>query len=62
LFVTFRLAFSQPEPPEVITDHDGDVIWVVEGRCGAIEHGIIEAPFGEAIVPISFAKSCRYLS
>jgi hypothetical protein len=43
-------------------DHDGDVIWVVEGRWGAIKRGIVEAPFGEATVPISFAKSCRYLS
>jgi len=43
-------------------DHDGDVTWVVEGRCGAIERGSVEAPFGEATVPMSFAKSCRYLS
>ena len=42
--VIFRLAFSQTEPPAVIMNHDADMIRVVEGRCGAIERGIIEVP------------------
>ena len=42
--VILRLAFSQAEPPAVIMDHDADVIRIVEGRCAAIERGIIEVP------------------
>jgi len=47
-------------------DHDGGVIGVVEGRCGAIERGSVEAPFGEAIVPYQLRKIgagiCRSLA
>jgi len=43
--VILRLAFGQAEPLAAILDHDSDVIWVVEGRSGAIEGRIIEIPF-----------------
>src|ERR1700730_12950683 len=33
---------SQPEPPPIVMDHDDDVIWIVEGRCTAIERRIVE--------------------
>jgi hypothetical protein len=42
--VVLRVAFSQAQPPAVIVNHDADVIRIVEGRCGAIERGIIEIP------------------
>lgn len=42
--VVLRVAFSQAQPPAVVMDHDPDVVRVVEGRCGAVERGIIEVP------------------
>ena len=43
--VIFRLTFSQSQPPAIIMDHDAHMIRVVEGRCAAIERGIVEVPF-----------------
>lgn len=54
--VVFRLAFSEPEPPAVIVDHDGDVIGIVEGRCAAIERGIIEGPLRRSDLPYELGK------
>ena len=42
--VVFRLAFGEAEPPAVVVDRDVDVIRVVEGRCTAIERGVVEVP------------------
>src|ERR1700676_5213306 len=47
----FRLAFSQTEPPAVIMDHDADMIRIVEGRCAALERGIVEVPFWRSELP-----------
>ena len=54
--VIFRFAFSQGLPPAVIMDHDGDVIRIVEGRCTAIERGIIEVPLGRSELPDELGK------
>ena len=54
--VIFRLAFSQAEPPAVIMDHDGDMIRIVEGRCAAIERGIIEVPLRRSDLPNELRK------
>src|SRR5829696_6001661 len=42
--VKVRLTVSQPEPPAVVMDDDGDVIRVVERRRAALERGIVEVP------------------
>jgi hypothetical protein len=60
--VIFRLASGQSEPPAIIVDHDRDMIRVFERRRRAIERGVIEVPLRRRELPISFAKSCRYLS
>src|SRR5437660_11803051 len=54
--VIFRLAFSQSEPPAIIMDHDADVIWIVEGRCAALEGGIVEVPFWRCDRPNELRK------
>src|SRR5215217_6162417 len=54
--VILRFAFSQAEPPAVIMDHDADVIRVVEGRCAAIERGIIEVPLWRSGLPNELGK------
>jgi hypothetical protein len=33
--VVFRLTFCQLEAPAIIVDHDGDMIGVIKGGCGA---------------------------
>jgi hypothetical protein len=43
--VIFRFALSQAEPKAVIVNNDAYVIWVVEGRSGAIEGRVIKIPF-----------------
>ena len=60
--VILPLAFSQPEPPAVIVDHDADMIRVVEGRCAALEGGIVEVPLGRGELPDEPGKVARYLS
>ena len=63
--VVFRLAFRQALPPAVIMDHDADVIRIVEGRCAAIERGIIEAGMKRSLrqlrraVPSFWLAPCR---
>jgi hypothetical protein len=42
--VVWRLACGQTQAPTVVTDHDADVIRVVEGLGGAIKRGRIEGP------------------
>ena len=37
-------AVGEPEPPAVVVDHDRDVVGVVEGRCAALEGGVVEVP------------------
>src|SRR2546430_1782429 len=54
--VIFRLAFSQSEPPAIIMDHDADMIRIVEGRCAAIERGIVEVPFWRCDLPNELRK------
>ena len=54
--VIFRLAFSQSEPPAIKMDHDADMIRVVEGRCAALEGGIIEVPLGRSDLPDELGK------
>ncbi len=54
--IIFRLAFSQPEPPAVIVDHDADVIRVVEGRGAALEGGLVEVPFRRSDLPDELRK------
>src|SRR5260370_34033061 len=54
--VIFRLAFSQSEPPAIIMDHDADMIRIVEGRCAAIERGIVEVPFWRSDLPNELSK------
>src|SRR5271166_1784334 len=55
-FVIFRLAFRQTKAPAVIVDHDGNVIRIVEGRCAAIERGIIEVPLRRSQLPDELRK------
>ena len=54
--VILRFAFSQSEPPAIIMDHDADVIRIVEGRCAAIERGIIEFPLRRSDLPNELRK------
>jgi hypothetical protein len=54
--IIFRLAFSQPEPPAVIVDHDADMIRVVEGRGAAREGGLVEVPFRRSDLPDELCK------
>jgi hypothetical protein len=42
--VIFGLAGSQSEPPPIVVDDDGNVVFVVERCRAAIERGIIEGP------------------
>src|SRR2546425_11964230 len=37
-------------------DHDADMIWIVEGRCAAIERGIIEVPLRRSDLPNQLRK------
>jgi hypothetical protein len=53
---TYRLAFSQSEPPAIIMDHDADMIRIVEGRCAGIERGIVEVPFWRSELPNELRK------
>jgi hypothetical protein len=48
--------------PAVIVDHDGDVIRIIERRCAAIEHGIVEVPFRRSELPDKLGRIVRYFS
>jgi hypothetical protein len=54
--VVFRLAFSQPEPPAIIMDDDGNVVRIVEGRRTAIERGVVEVPLRRSELPNQLRK------
>src|SRR5271168_1374729 len=54
--VIFWLAFNESLPPAVVVDHDFDMIWVLEGRCTAIECGIIEVPLRRGELPDELCK------
>src|SRR5262245_28082980 len=54
--IVFRFAFGQSEAPAVIVDHDGNVIWVVEGHGAAIERGIVEVPFRRCELPYELGE------
>jgi hypothetical protein len=54
--VVLWVSFCQAQPPAVIMDHDADVVRVVEGRCGAIERGLIEVPFRGIGLPDEFGQ------
>src|SRR6202050_3874171 len=54
--VVFPLALSQPNPPSVIIDHDGNVVRIVEGRRSAIKRGFIEVPFRRSELPNEFRE------
>ena len=55
-FVIVRLALGQPEPPAISMDHDADMIWIVEGRCAALEGGLVEVPFRRSELPDELRK------
>jgi len=54
--VVFSLAFGQPQPPAIVMKSDGDVIRVVEGRCAAIEGGVVEVPLRRGNPPDELRK------
>ena len=54
--VVFGFAFGQADSPAIIMDYDGDVIRIIEGRCGAIESGIVEIPFWRSELPNELGK------
>src|ERR1035438_3533131 len=54
--VVLRFAGGQPNPPAVVVDYDGDVVRVVEGRCGAIKCRIIEVPLWRSGLPNELGK------
>src|SRR5438552_1832706 len=49
--VVSGLAFNEREPPPTVMDHDGDVIWIIEGRRTAIERRIVKLPLGRGKLP-----------
>src|SRR5207253_1134752 len=54
--VVLWVALSQSEPPAIIMDHDADMIRIVEGRCAALEGGIVEVPFWRSDLPNELRK------
>src|SRR5690606_18834801 len=38
------IARYKPESPAVVVDHDGNVIWILEGARTPVEGGIVESP------------------
>src|SRR5262249_23311446 len=54
--VKLRLAFSETEPPAIVVNDDGDMIWIVEGRSAAIEGGVVECPLRRRDLPDEFRK------
>jgi len=54
--VVLGFALGQSDSPTIIVDHDADMIWIIEGHCGAIERGIIEIPFRRSELPDKFCK------
>jgi hypothetical protein len=49
--VKFRLTFGQAKAPAIVVDHDGNMIGVIKGGCGAVERGVIEGPFRRSQMP-----------
>jgi hypothetical protein len=54
--VILSLAFRQTKSPAAVMDDDGDLIWIVEGRCDAIERGIVEVPLRRRELPDELRK------
>src|SRR3546814_8183721 len=48
-----RLAFSEPQPPAVVVDHDANMIRIVERCRTASAGGIVEVPFRRSQLPRS---------
>src|SRR3546814_10503483 len=51
-----RLAFSEPQPPAVVVDHDANMIRIVERCRTASEGGIVEVPFRRSQLPDKLRK------
>ena len=60
--VKLRPPYARTQPPTVIVNRDGNMIWIIEGGRAAIERGIIELHFGDAVCQMSLANSRRYFS
>src|SRR5438309_9382817 len=60
--VVLCFTLGQREPPPVLVHHQVHVIRVVERLRRPIECRRVEAPLRRRGSPMSFVKSCRYLS
>src|SRR6185295_3716255 len=54
--VISRLAVNDAKTPPVIVNHDLSMIRILEGRCAAIERGIVEVPFWRSLLPNELGK------
>src|SRR4029077_6857556 len=54
--VISRLAVNDAKTPTVIVNHDLSMIRILEGRCAAIERGIVEVPFWRSLLPNELGK------
>ena len=52
----FLLAFCQTKAPAIVMHHEADMIWIVEGRRGTIERGLIEVPLRRGELPDELGK------
>src|ERR1700722_526264 len=57
--IILRLALCEILPPAVVMDHDGDMIWGVEGRSTSIERSIVELPLRRSLFPDELRKIMR---
>src|SRR4051812_22588762 len=49
--VVLRLTFGQAKPPAIVVNHDGDMVWIVEGGRAAVEGGVVELPIRGSDLP-----------
>jgi hypothetical protein len=54
--VISRLAVNEAKTPTVIVNYDLSMIRILEGRCAAIERGIVEVPFWRSELPNELGK------
>src|SRR5262249_28119401 len=54
--VEFGFAFCEAQPPAVVMDDNGNVVWIVEGRGAAIEGSVVELPVGRSELPNQLRK------
>ena len=54
--VVLGLALGEADSPAIIVDCDGDLIRIIQGRCAAIECGIVEVPFRRSELPDELRK------